>query len=214
MFKKFIYYIAPVLLKVILSFIFMTCKWKIYNKESLDLAQKKALPILICCWHSRFILVARYFKKISLGAWAISSTHRDSEIMATILCAWNFRLIKGSSTRGWRNVIKKMINLFHNKNSIIALTNDGPKGPAYVAKPGSVALAKKCGAQILTVSGTATKYWILPSWDKTIIPKPFSTIHIQFATTLNNDSLLSNESAVVSKYMNDNFNDLNNKVNQ
>ena len=213
MFKKLIYYIAPVCLKIILFVIFITCKWKVYNKEFLHIAQKTDRPVLICCWHNNFLLVARYFKKISLRVWAVSSTHRDSQIMAKILSAWNFKLIKGSSTRGWRNVLKSMMKLFNNTQSIVAVTNDGPKGPAFVAKTGAVSLALKKGVQIITVSGTATKYWSLPSWDQTIIPKPFSTIHIQFARPFSGKvGSTYNESVVVSRYMNNNYNVLKQRV--
>lgn len=213
MLKKFIYCFAPFCLKIILFIIFITCKWKVYNKEIFNRAQKKSQPILICSWHNSFLLVARYFKEISLKIWAVSSTHRDSQIMAKILRTWSFKLIQGSSTRGWRNVLKLMMKLFNNKDSIIAITNDGPKGPAFVAKKGSVTLAIKHSAQIMAVSGTASEYWTLPSWDKTIIPKPFSTIYIQFANPLiyKVDSSIE-ESVAVSEYMNSNSRTLKKKV--
>ena len=71
----------------------------------------------------------------------------------------------------------------------------------------------KRGAQIIAISGTATKYWTLPSWDKTIIPKPFSTIHIQFAPPFTHTiHSTTNESVAVSNYMNNNYNTLNKRV--
>ena len=152
--------------------------------------------------------MARYFKHAKLSVWAISSSHRDSEIMARILKPWGFRLIRGSSTRGWRHVLKKMIALFQNQKTIIALTNDGPQGPPQIAKKGSVALALKKGAQIIAVSGAATKYWTINSWDQTMIPKPFSTIHIRFAPLFQAPDTIEDESLIISKYINQNFNSL------
>ena len=97
------------ILKTFLNIIFITCNWKIVNeKHFLDLVNSKQ-PVLLCSWHSQLLFVARYFKKSKLGPWAISSSHRDSEIMAKILKKWNWSLIKSSSTRGWSNVIKKMM---------------------------------------------------------------------------------------------------------
>jgi hypothetical protein len=213
MLKKLTYCVVPFFLQFVLRCIFLTCKWKIYNKEVFDLAQSNSRPILICCWHGRFLLVARYFKEISLKIWAVSSTHPDSKIMAQTLYAWGFKLIKGSSTRGWRNVLKNMMVIFDKNNSVVAITNDGPKGPPYIAKKGSVSLALRRGVQIIAVSGTATKYWTLTSWDQTVIPKPFSTVYIQFAAPFSEKTNLSNdESMAVSKYMNNNFNSLNNKA--
>ena len=213
MLKKIFYYIAPIFLKVFLFVVFMTCRWKIYNNNIFSTYQKKNKPILICCWHTSFLLVARYFKKISLGAWAVSSTHRDSEMMENILRSWKFKLIKGSSTRGWSNVLRTMLALFKNPDNIIAITNDGPKGPPFIAKQGSISLALKYDAQIIAVAGTANRYWSLPSWDKTIIPKPFTTIHIRFTSPLSNkQDINKNESVVVSEYINNNHNILNKKV--
>ncbi len=211
--KNVIYYIAPAFLRIVLFFIFITCRWKIYNKSFLEEAKREPRPVLICCWHNSFILVARYFKKISLRVSAVSSTHRDSQIMAKILYGWNFKLIRGSSTRGWAHVLRSMIALFTNNNSLIAVTNDGPKGPPFVAKKGTINLALKYNVQIVAASGTASNYWTLPSWDKTIIPKPFSTIYIQFASPFDNTmQAITNEAAEISDYINQNHDNLNQKV--
>tara|TARA_Y100001970_G_scaffold294366_1_gene451682 strand:- start:10764 stop:11414 length:651 start_codon:yes stop_codon:yes gene_type:complete len=213
--KKISYYIAPLFLKILLFCIFNTCKWRVYNDSYFKQAQQIKFPILICSWHNCFLLVARYFKNTKTSVWAISSTHKDSEIMASILKTWNFQLIKGSSTRGWRNVIKNMMTLFNNPNNIVAVTNDGPKGPPFTAKPGSINLALKKQAQIIAVSATANRFWRLPSWDQTIIPKPFSTISIQFAPSFINKNYSEKEASVaVSKYMTYNTVDLNSKINK
>ena len=76
------------IVQLLLFCIFLTCKWKVHNASELQRARNRSKPILICCWHNQFVLVSRYFKKIKLPVWAISSTHRDSEIMATILYKW------------------------------------------------------------------------------------------------------------------------------
>ena len=203
------------LLKTILSIglnsILVTCSWRAYNPEFFDGAKKTNKPIFLCCWHSRFILIASYFKKIKLPIWSVSSTHKDSEMMAGILEGWGLRLVRGSSTRGWSHVLKQLIKLFKKDSSIIAITNDGPKGPPMVTKKGSVVLALKNNAQIIAITGEASRYWKLPSWDGTIIPKPFSTIYIQFAERLNDENMVGQEVKIISSYIANNYNDLKNK---
>ena len=208
--NKFSYYCIYIILKIFLSLCFLTCKWKIHNPTILQNAQLGNRPILICCWHSRFLLVSYYFKIIKLNLWAISSTHRDSQMMAKILTKWGLKLIKGSSTRGWMSVLRTMLRLFKKPNSIIAVTNDGPKGPPLVAKEGSVKAAIRANAQIIAVSGEAEKFWSLPSWDQTIIPKPFTTIHIQYSAVFDNHSASDNKT--ISKFINDNYNSLKSKL--
>ena len=161
--------------------IFLTCKWKVSQKEILLNAVKKPRPLLLCLWHEQLVFVSRFFKNSSFNFYGIISTHFDAEIYSRILKAWNIKLIRGSSTRGWSNVIKKMILIFKDPSSVIAVTNDGPKGPPKIAKEGSLSVAKKYNAQIVAVSAKASKYWRIGSWDKTFIPKPFSTIYILFS---------------------------------
>ena len=205
--NKLLYYF----LKVALNLCLATCNWKVREKNILKQAQERRFPILICCWHSRFLLVAYYFKTIKLSVWAVSSTHRDSQIMAKILSRWGFQLIRGSSTRGWITVLKQMITIFKNNNSIIAITNDGPKGPPLIAKAGSIKAAIKSGAQIIAVTGEAERFWSLPSWDNTIIPKPFSTIHIQYSAPLQYTG--DTDSAAVTEYINKNYSLLQQNIN-
>ena len=208
MFYKIQILFFSLLLKFFLFLVFASCKWKIHNLSSFSRAKKKSSPILLCCWHSRFLLVAKFLNKRNIPVWAGSSTHRDSQIMAKILHSWKFKLIRGSSRRGWRNVLKTMMSLLR-KNAIIAVTNDGPKGPARVAKKGAVMLAYKQGSQILSVSGSVSNYWCLNSWDKTIIPKPFSTIHIQFGSVFTGFKKNNKEVEEISQYINKNFLSLN-----
>ena len=168
-------------LKFFLNVLFLTCKWKIENENSFREFQKKEKPILLCFWHCNLLCVSRYFKKSKLDLYGISSNHFDSEILAGVLKSWNIKLIRGSSSRGWVGVIKEMIKIFKNKNSIITLTNDGPKGPPKVAKQGALSVAEKCNAQIVAISADIDKKWVLNTWDKTIMPRPFSTINIRFS---------------------------------
>ena len=73
-----------------------------------------------------------------------------------------------------------MISLYKKTTPIIIITPDGPRGPRKQAKTGAFSVAKKNNAIVFSVSASASKYWSLPSWDKTILPKPFSTIYVNF----------------------------------
>ena len=194
--------VVSLILKCFLNAIFFTCKWRVHDLENLNRAILSDKPVLICSWHQRFLFVAKYFKNFSRSIWAISSTHQDSEIMAGILTSWKWKLIRGSSTRGWRNVIVQMKTLLKAGDSIIAITNDGPKGPANIAKKGSVSLAIKNQAHIIAISCSSTAFWKLQSWDKTYIPKPFSTIHVRFSAPLVYKSKKFNEVEAVNDYLN------------
>ena len=56
----------------------------------------------------------------------------------------------------------------------VAFTIDGPRGPRHVAKPGPLLLARVTGTPVVAFHVAVERAWILPTWDRMIIPKPFS----------------------------------------
>ena len=168
------------LLRVYLNFILLTCKFKIHGEKSLNNAIMSARPVVLCCWHERLVFLICYLNSWPKKPWVLSSQHPDSEILASILKSWNFHLIKGSSSRGWFGAIKEISQLLNSKDSTIAITNDGPKGPPMIAKEGTLKIALQKKAWVLAMSASSTGFWTLNTWDKLKLPKPFSVIHVSF----------------------------------
>ena len=176
-------------LKLYLHIVLLTCHWKINNLDVLESAILKKRPIMLSCWHENLVFFTCFFKSWKKKIWVVSSTHKDSEILAQILKAWKYQLIKGSSSRGWLSVLKKIMIVFKNNESIIAITHDGPRGPAKKSKPGAIKVALKNKVQIIGMSGEASSFWRARSWDQTVLPKPFSTINLSFYPQYNNKSI-------------------------
>jgi len=198
------------LLKFFLNFIFLTTKIKPIE-DGVFLSLIDSRPILVSVWHHHGMLLAAYFKNNKIPIWTVSSTHPDSEILAKVLLSWNIKLIRGSSTRGWFNVVKHMISLYKHNDSVVVITPDGPRGPRKKAKMGSFNVANKCGAKIFSVSATASNFWTLPSWDKTIIPKPFSTIYVRFSLVSETSKITRH---IIEKHMENNKTSLINCINK
>ena len=208
-------FLLSLLLHPILFFLFRTNKWIILGYDKFQKAIESNSPIMLCSWHERFLYAIYFLKKYKIkNVWAVSSTHPDSQIMAYFLKRSSFNLIKGSSTRGWENVIKKMFKVLKSSKTIIAITNDGPKGPAKEAKLGSYKIALKTNANIVTISCSSTKYWTVSSWDKLRIPKPFGTIYIEFSSPMQNfknkDEMPQAED--LTSFLNSNLNGLDKKI--
>ena len=161
-------------------------------------------PIMVCVWHGRLLFPSWYLRLKTTNVYAIASRHRDAEIMARILKYWGYGLIRGSTKKGGKEVVKKMANIFK-KSGIVAVTNDGPKGPPYIAKAGSASVAIKYDVEIITITGSSTKYWKMKSWDKFMLPKPFGRIQIVVSPPLKISKKLksSEEIILLSKFMND-----------
>ena len=104
MVQQFKSHLLSLFLKVVLNFTFLTCRWIVLDEQNILKGDK---PKLVCCWHSRSLFVARFFKYKKIKSWGISSTHKDSQILARVLLSWGINLIRGSSSRGWVGVLKK-----------------------------------------------------------------------------------------------------------
>ena len=162
--------------------LFRTNRWKISGYHNFQRAIESDYPIMLCTWHCRLLYASYFFKKNkTANLWAIASTHKDSELISRFLKGAAINLIRGSSTRGGNNVTKEMLTILKNSQSIVAITNDGPKGPPRVAKLESYRTAIKSKAQIIAISCNSTNFWQARSWDRLHIPKPFGTIHINFS---------------------------------
>ena len=166
----------------VLSFIYKTNKFEIHGEEHFQKAKNESRPILLCVWHGRMLFPIFYVIKNKIKTWALASPHQDGAIMGNILTKWGVKIITGSSNKQSDNAIQNMHKIFESDNqAIIAITNDGPKGPRHEAKIRSLEIAKKYNAQIITISGDATKKSILNTWDKFYFPKPFGRIVINIA---------------------------------
>ena len=152
-------------------------KVSIKGEENLLKLIKSGKPIMLCVWHGRLLFPSWYIRLKTTNLYAIASRHSDAEIMARILNNWGYGLIRGSTRKGGKAVVQKMAEVFKNAG-IIAVTSDGPKGPPRIAKAGSTSLALKHNVQIITITGSATKYWQMKSWDRFMLPKPFGKIQL------------------------------------
>ena len=157
--------------------LFKLNKIEVKGEENLINLINSGRPIMVCVWHGRLVFPSWYLRLKTTNVHAIASRHTDAEIMARILRRWGYGLIRGSTRKGGKAVVQKMADVFKNAG-IVAVTNDGPKGPPRVAKAGSTGLALKYNVKIVTITGSATKFWQMKSWDRSMLPKPFGTIHI------------------------------------
>ena len=190
--------------RCVFQLFFLLNKVKIHGEDSLLQLAKAGKPIMVCVWHGRLLFPSWYIRLKMTNLHAIASRHSDAEIMARILRHWGYSLIRGSTRKGGKAVVQKMTDVFKD-GGIVAVTNDGPKGPPQIAKAGSTGLAIKFNVNMITITGSATKYWQMKSWDKFMLPKPFGRIEILVAPPLQIDVPPANneeEIKLLSDYMN------------
>jgi lysophospholipid acyltransferase (LPLAT)-like uncharacterized protein len=130
-------------------------------------------------WHNRlliFPLVLRRFFPNRPGA-ALISASRDGDLLTDAIHRFGYDVIRGSSSRMGASAILQLTEVLASGRDVV-ITPDGPRGPAYELGPGIIFLAQKSGASVLPVNLEYSRCWRLGSWDRFIIPKPFSTVRV------------------------------------
>jgi lysophospholipid acyltransferase (LPLAT)-like uncharacterized protein len=136
---------------------------------------------IYCFWHQCVIPVAYRYRNRKIAV--MTSRSFDGEYIARIIKKLGFGAVRGSSSRGAVGALMGMKQELDQGNPV-AFTIDGPRGPIYVAKPGPILLAKKTGHAIVCFHIAVERAWTLTSWDRMMIPKPFSRVAGWGSTTL------------------------------
>lgn len=124
-------------------------------------------------WHGRILPATFYFRR--RGIVVITSENFDGEWIARIIGRFGFGTARGSTSRGARKAMLQLVRDME-QGRPAGFTLDGPRGPARVAQPGAIWLARATGNPVLPFHLEASRHWTLGSWDRTQIPKPFSTV--------------------------------------
>ena len=125
-------------------------------------------------WHGRVMLCIHHYR--GRGYFALVSLSRDGDLLAEYFRYVGMRVIRGSSKRGGAGAARQAINTL-NAGGTMAFTPDGPRGPLGSAQPGVAYFALKSGRPIIPVGVACTPCRYLSTWDKHLIPLPFSRAH-------------------------------------
>jgi lysophospholipid acyltransferase (LPLAT)-like uncharacterized protein len=134
-------------------------------------------PLVLNFWHAGIIPATYLFRDV--GIRVMSSNSYDGEYMGRIIHKFGFVAVKGSSSR---NAVRALLGLRRalQEGWAVAFSIDGPRGPRYKVKPGPVALARSSGVPMATFHIAVESAWVLNTWDRLIIPKPFSQVLMRF----------------------------------
>jgi lysophospholipid acyltransferase (LPLAT)-like uncharacterized protein len=134
---------------------------------------------IYCFWH-RCILPATYiFRNMDIGV--MTSRSFDGEYIARTIQHFGFIPVRGSSSRGAIAALRGMQRALEAEYKV-AFTLDGPRGPRFVAKPGPVLLSRNSGIDIVAFYIAPERAWVLNTWDKLMIPKPFSRLRVVWSS--------------------------------
>jgi lysophospholipid acyltransferase (LPLAT)-like uncharacterized protein len=182
--KKNLYWHDVIIFRIVIPFLsfltgllFFSCR--VIRLEGLDNEQKAFdMPggkVIYASWHQRLIYQVHRLKKRNVTV--MISQSRDGEFAARMVNCLGLKDVRGSSTRGGTDALKELVRKIKS-GANGGMIPDGPTGPPREAKIGTIILARMTGAPIIPISWGTNRCWVFNSWDKFMVPKPFS--HISF----------------------------------
>jgi lysophospholipid acyltransferase (LPLAT)-like uncharacterized protein len=138
-------------------------------------------PVVFGFWHRCIFPSAYFFRNQRVGV--MTSRSFDGEYIARIISKLGFRALRGSSSRGAVGALMAMRGELK-KDEAVAFTIDGPRGPRYIAKPGAVRLARASGAPVAAFYIALHDPWVLNTWDRLMLPKPFSRALVRMSAPI------------------------------
>jgi lysophospholipid acyltransferase (LPLAT)-like uncharacterized protein len=179
---RFLIHAADLAFFLLIKLIGKTIKFEIEGWENWEAAARDNHIPIYTFWHDRVFLATYFWQR--RGIVVMTSRSFDGEYIARFIQRFGYGAARGSSTRGATGAVVEMVRLMR-AGCPTAFTIDGPKGPRYEAKMGSVLLAKKTGFPILPFTITAKRFWtVKKSWDQFQIPKPFTRARVFIATPI------------------------------
>lgn len=158
----------------------LTCRFEVVSgAANVDAALKRGV-VVPCSWHQQLVASGLFLRGLiprGLKTGFLISPSREGELMSRLARQHSVHTVRGSASRTGSEALKALIR--GTKQGISpTMFADGPRGPAYVMKPGTVILAQRTGTPIMPVGSAASRYWQANSWDKNRIPKPFARVTI------------------------------------
>lgn len=160
-----------------LIYIFMRLVWVTTKKKFHFITPLGEEQHVCVCWHGELFMSPQAYRYIHKKhpASAIISQHFDGALIANTLNILRIRPLRGSSKKGAKKVLLEAFKSIKSGEEVL-ITPDGPRGPRHSMSDGAIGIALKSKLPIFVMNFKAEKFWQFSSWDKFVIPKPFSRV--------------------------------------
>lgn len=178
--QRLVLAVVPRIVWALLSIIGRTWRFEVIAADGVSpvLYGQKAGPEIYCFWHQCVLPCTMYFRKSR--AVILISRSFDGELITRILRMFGFDAVRGSSSRGAREGLFGLKEVIDTGRTAI-FTADGPRGPIYRTKMGPIKLAQATGAPIGAFHLQPERAWVINSWDRFLVPMPFTRIVVSWA---------------------------------
>ncbi len=161
-------------------------RFQVEDRCGITSAARNLPPVIYAMWHNRIFIIPAIWR-IKCGdhrnAVVLTSASKDGTTLSRAMAVFGIGSVRGSSSRravaaliGMKRSLKEGVD--------VCITPDGPRGPRYGFHPGAIKLAESSGAPILPIHARFSSAWRLKTWDKLVIPRPFSRVTVIFDNLL------------------------------
>ncbi|MCK9210431.1 MAG: lysophospholipid acyltransferase family protein [Ignavibacteriaceae bacterium] len=176
--QDFLRFIGNYVLYILIQTLCKTLRIQSAGNDSIKSLLKEKKEFVIAFWHGTMVIP--WFAHRNLKLLAIISKSKDGDLLSKILRKWNYKVVRGSSSKGGNIALQIMID--HAKHECpVAITPDGPRGPNFKMKAGAVITAKKSGVPLVLVGVGCKSKRKLHSWDNFEVPFPFSKVQLVYS---------------------------------
>ena len=176
--------VIPPVVWGLIRLLWKTCRIDlVLNEDTVKALLDQEKPFIPCYWHQQQIFCVRYLLDVAnsdprLKLGYLISPSADGDIATKMFGDQGVHIIRGSATRGGAQALREIYLKIKQGGISPIVTPDGPTGPIYQCKPGVAMLAQLSKAPMLPMAYAASSSWHLTSWDRFMLPKPFSHIVI------------------------------------
>ena len=163
---------------VVVRMLAATWRLRWVNDHFVREQEAKGQNFIYVLWHGQLLplLWAHRNRRIAI----MISEHRDGEIIARIAQSLGYRVVRGSTSHGAARALLGACREIE-AGFDVAVTPDGPRGPAQSVAPGAAVIANRSGAPLMPVAASASRAWRLQSWDRFMIPGPFARVVVAYS---------------------------------
>ncbi len=190
--KKFLFnYVVPYLLYGLVYLWCATLRMKHLNVEAEDQFQEMPGPYILTLWHGR-IFYLFYYLRNRPDYFLLISPSADGDLLAKLAVLMGYSVIRGSTFKKAVPAARSLIRVLREGQRIIVIA-DGSRGPRCVAQSGSVELAGMTKLPLFPMTFGAKRKVVLNTWDRFILPLPFTCCSINFGPPITLSSRSSEE---------------------
>lgn len=181
-------------------FVGRSLRFRVLGMDKVRGILQEGKPVIWALWHGRHLILVDRFKNYTMKSrknWCVmASRSRDGELLARILEKCGYKTVRASSSKGATTGFLQLISVMEQGYDTV-MAVDGPRGPREQVKSGVILLAQKTGMPIIPITASAKRYKQLSSWDKYLIPFPFTQAiavignPVTLAPNVNHDQLIS-----------------------